>query len=43
MLGVVYAYEEGLDCGDILDIHIFKNEKNMLVSEAFTKRSKLSS
>ncbi|MGJ0343926.1 methionyl-tRNA formyltransferase [Aliarcobacter cryaerophilus] len=33
--------EEGLDCGDILGYSYLKNEKNMLVSEAFTKLSKL--
>ena len=33
--------EEGLDCGDILGYSYLKNEKNMLVSEAFTKLSNL--
>lgn len=33
--------EEGLDCGDILGYSYLKNEKNMLVSEAFTKLSDL--
>ena len=33
--------EEGLDCGDILGYSYLKNEKNMLVSEAFTKISDL--
>ncbi|AXK48280.1 methionyl-tRNA formyltransferase [Aliarcobacter trophiarum LMG 25534] len=31
--------EEGLDCGDILGVSYLKNEKNMLVDEAFTKLS----
>ncbi|MGJ0352495.1 methionyl-tRNA formyltransferase [Aliarcobacter cryaerophilus] len=31
--------EEGLDCGDILGYSYLKNEKNMLVSDAFTKLS----
>lgn len=35
--------EEGLDCGDILGYSYLKNEKNMLVSEAFTKLSDLAS
>lgn len=35
--------EEGLDCGDILGYSYLKNEKNMLVSEAFTKLSNLAS
>ena len=33
--------EEGLDCGDILGYSYLKNERNMLVSEAFTKLSDL--
>lgn len=33
--------EEGLDCGDILGYSYLKNERNMLVSEAFTKLSNL--
>lgn len=33
--------EVGLDCGDILGYSYLKNEKNMLVSEAFTKLSNL--
>ncbi|PRM99698.1 methionyl-tRNA formyltransferase [Arcobacter cryaerophilus gv. pseudocryaerophilus] len=33
--------EEGLDCGDILGYSYLKNEKNMLVSEAFAKLSNL--
>ena len=33
--------EEGLYCGDILGYSYLKNEKNMLVSEAFTKLSNL--
>lgn len=33
--------EEGLDCGDILVYSYLKNEKNMLVSEAFIKLSNL--
>lgn len=33
--------EEGLDCGDILGYSYLKNEKDMLVSEAFTKLSDL--
>lgn len=33
--------EVGLDCGDILGYSYLKNEKDMLVSEAFTKLSNL--
>ncbi|MEM5558593.1 methionyl-tRNA formyltransferase [Aliarcobacter cryaerophilus] len=33
--------EEGLDCGDILGYSYLKNEKNMLVNEAFAKLSNL--
>ncbi|PRM89236.1 methionyl-tRNA formyltransferase [Aliarcobacter cryaerophilus] len=33
--------EEGLDCGDILGYSYLKNEKDMLVSEAFTNLSDL--
>ena len=33
--------EEGLDCGDMLGFSYLKNEKNMLVSEAFSKLSNL--
>lgn len=33
--------EEGLDCGDILGFSYLKNEKNMLVKEAFDKLSNL--
>lgn len=35
--------EEGLDCGDILGYSYLKNDKNILVDEAFTKLSTLAS
>ncbi|WP_228286282.1 methionyl-tRNA formyltransferase [Arcobacter vandammei] len=41
-LGVTSMFmEEGLDCGDILGYSYLKNDKNMLVSEAFEKLSNL--
>ena len=41
-LGVTSMFmEEGLDCGDILGYSYFKNDKNILVDEAFNELSNL--